>query len=359
MSTAMTTAPNNQELIAAVGNAKLGLGKRIESIGELLKANKGKMLAALPRHITPDRMIRVAMNCIAKNPALLDCTPQSLFACITEAATYGWELGGILGHAYLVPFKQTCTLIPGYKGLIDLCRRSGQISTIALESVYASDQFSYSLGLSPDIKHVPSDHPDRTRQPIVYTYCVIRLKDGGHQLSVWSTAQVNAHKEQYSKGWAWAENGRPPSGGKKDSPWHTAWPTMAKKTVVRDMIARGLVPMSPEFRNMADRVQQEDSLAFSGDDLFEAPHVEVLEPVVAAIEETHDRPATTEEPCLDTIDQFRADLDDCTSADLVDTCQNSWLPRCPNEPTRTVVLAECQQKRQTFSKGKAKQKELV
>ena len=225
-----------------------------------MKAMSSKMMAALPKHVTADRMIRVAINCIRKTPKLLDCDPASLFGAITEAATYGWELGGVLGHAYLVPFKREAQLIPGYKGLIDLCRRSGQISTISLEVVHEGDKFDYSIGDTPHIMHKPDDrNPKRHEKPITHAYAVVRLRDGGIQRSVWSQEQIDAHKEKYSSGWRFAEKGdSSKGGGKKDSPWHTAWPTMAKKTVIRDMIQRGLIPVSAEYRDIVQRGIQDD-----------------------------------------------------------------------------------------------------
>lgn len=268
MTTTMTAPPqgkpNMQELMARVGDAKLPLSSRINSVGDVMRAAQHQMMAALPKHVTADRMIRVAMNCIRKTPKLLECTPVSLFSAITEAATYGWELGGVLGHAYLVPYGKDCTLIPGYKGMIDLCRRSGQVSTIALEVVHQGDQFSYSLGDDPHIKHVPN--PAMENQPITFVYAVVKLRDGGIQRSVWSTEKINAHKERYSQGWRFAEKKA------KDSPWHTEWPTMAKKTVILDMIKRGLVPLSAEFSDLAKRSQvEDDDGTIDGVDLLPAP----------------------------------------------------------------------------------------
>lgn len=258
---APTTGPNVPELMARVGDPKLAFGQRLSSVGDVMRAASKQMLSALPKHVTPDRMIRVAMNCIRKNPKLLDCSPPSLFAAITEAATYGWELGGVLGHAYLVPYKDECVLIPGYKGLIDLCRRSGQVSTISIEAVHLGDQFSYSLGDEPNITHIPNDQDGkRDQKPITYVYAVVKLRDGGIQRSVWTAAKIDAHKEKYSQGWRRAETKA------KDSPWHTEWETMAKKTVIRQMIGRGLVPLSAEYTEVVNRAAavEDQVIDFSG-----------------------------------------------------------------------------------------------
>lgn len=264
MSTAITQSNNRlkvQELMDKVSDKRLSQEDRMTTVGQVLALCAPKMMAVLPKHVTPDRMIRVAMNCIRKTPRLLECDPASLFSAITEAAQYGWELGGILGHAYLVPYGKECTLVPGYKGLLDLGRRSGQISTYAMEVVRDGDQFSYGLGDDPFINHTPNDKDkDRHNKEVTHVYAVVRLRDGGVQRSVWTTAQIDGHKERYSQAWRWAENGDPKrGGGKKDSAWHTDWVPMAKKTVVKEMFGRGLIPVSAEYRELVDRaVKHED-----------------------------------------------------------------------------------------------------
>jgi len=232
-------------LIQRVGDRKLTTAQRLNCVRDVMRAEQDRIFQALPRHVTPDRLMRVAINCLRKNHDLLDCDPASLFSAITESATYGWELGGVLGHAYLVPFGRDAVLVPGYRGLIDLCRRSGQVSTITMEVVHEGDQFEYGLGDDPFIRHTPNDaDPKRDSRPITHVYCVVKLRDGGIQRSVWSAARIDAHKEKYAKAWK-----------KKDSAWQTDWPVMAKKTVIRDMIGRGLIPVSAEFRQMVDRME--------------------------------------------------------------------------------------------------------
>lgn len=244
------TAPAKptSELMKEIGDRSLGLGRRINSVRGVLEANKSSMFAALPRHITPDRLIRVALSCIRHTPKLLDCSQESLFAAITEAATLGLEPNGMLGHAYLIPYGEECVLVPGYKGLIDLCRRTGTISTLTAEVVHQGDAWSYQLGDDPFIRHVPNDDdPKRHDKPITHVYVVVRLRDGGVQRKVWSAEKVNHHMRTYSQAWKRAEK------GKKDSPWHTNWAEMAKKTVIRDLINRGEIPVSVEIQSLAAR----------------------------------------------------------------------------------------------------------
>ena len=200
----------------------------------------GKLYEGLPKHLSPDRMTSLVLGCLRKNPKLLDCTQVSLFSSIAQASTLGLEMDGVLGQAYLVPYGNECTLIVGYKGLLSLMRRSGEVSTITLEVVHGGDQFEYQLGDDPYIRHVPSDDPGRESNPITHAYCVVTLKDGGKQRSVWGLAKLTAHMKKHS-----------PSYSKSDSPWKTNFATMSKKTVVRDMVNRGLVPVSAELQRLS------------------------------------------------------------------------------------------------------------
>src|SRR3990167_3086145 len=121
--------------------------KKVMNIRTLLERSKGQMAAAMPKHLTPERLLRVAMTSIQKTPKLLDCTPQSLLACVMTCAQLGLEPDQFLGQAYLVPFKDVCTLIPGYRGYIALARRSGEMQTVSAQVVYSGDFFNLQYGV--------------------------------------------------------------------------------------------------------------------------------------------------------------------------------------------------------------------
>ena len=102
-----------------------GLSKKQPTMRELLESLKPQVKIALPRHLTAERMIRLAITCINTNNALQSCTPTSIMASIMLASQLGLE-PGVMGQCYLVPYKGTCTLIPGWLGLMDLVNRSGK-----------------------------------------------------------------------------------------------------------------------------------------------------------------------------------------------------------------------------------------
>lgn len=202
---------------------------KTEQVRSLLEKAKPQIALALPRHLNADRMLRIAMTSVQRTPALLACNQVTLIGAIIQAAQLGLEPDGVLGHAYLVPYKDSCQLIVGYKGLIDLARRSGQLSTIFARVVHAKDQFEYAYGLSERLEHQPST----TGEPgeIVAAYAVAKLKDGGQQFEVMSRREIDAIKD------------RSPAG--KSGPWITDFPEMAKKTVLRRLCK--MLPASVEL----------------------------------------------------------------------------------------------------------------
>lgn len=112
---------------------------------------KAQLAAALPKHIAPDRMIRIVTTEIRKTPALANCDMQSFIGAVVQCSQLGLEPGSALGHAYLLPFgngksksgQPNVQLIVGYRGMIDLARRSGQIVSISARTVRESDKFHF------------------------------------------------------------------------------------------------------------------------------------------------------------------------------------------------------------------------
>ena len=184
---------------------------------------KAQMKLALPKTMTADRMARIVLTECRRTPSLLKTNQESFLGAVLQCAQLGLEPGSALGHCYLLPFRTKdktlhCQLIIGYRGMIDLARRSGQIVSLQAYTVHEKDDFSWKLGLSPDIHHVPSAEADRGK--MVYVYAVAKLKDGGIQFEVMSRAEVEAIRKQSKAG--------------TTGPWVTHFDEMAKKGLSLD-----------------------------------------------------------------------------------------------------------------------------
>lgn len=189
------------------------------------KKFQAQMALALPKSMTADRLTRIVMTECRKAPALLKCAPESFYGAVLQCAALGLEPGSALGHCYLLPFgngkdkqgRPNAQLIIGYRGMIDLARRSGQIVSLSAYCVHEQDTFNYKLGLDPDIEHIPASVADRGK--VTHVYAVAKLKGGGVQFEVMSRAEI--------------EKVRTSSKAGNSGPWSSHWEEMAKKTVIR------------------------------------------------------------------------------------------------------------------------------
>ncbi len=224
-----------QNMIAA--NQKTVMG--------LLNQMKDEIARCLPKHLTPDRMARIAMTELRKTPKLQECDPMSFIAAIMQASQLGLE-PGVLGSCYLIPFnnnktgKVECTFMPGYRGFLDLARRSGQINSVVARAVYANDEFHYEFGLTENITHKPTMDD---RGDLVAVYAVALLKDGGHQFDVMSKREVDEIRKS--------------SKSANSGPWVTHFDEMAKKTIVRRLFK--WLPCSVEMQKAVSLDEQQES----------------------------------------------------------------------------------------------------
>lgn len=237
----MATGTVEKETTQKQSTALLRMDPRASTIRDILIRSKEGLQQALPKHLTAERMIRVAMTVIQKTPKLLECDKRSLIGAIVEASQLGLEPDGVLGHAYLVPYGNTCQLIVGYKGLIDLSRRSGTIKTIDARVVYEKDEFDFSYGLHPKCEHRPSRLADPGKP--IYVYAVGHLLNNGVQYEVMTVREVEAIRAR--------------SRASKNGPWVTDWEAMAKKTVLRRLCK--LLPVSVETQRAIAIDEHDDS----------------------------------------------------------------------------------------------------
>lgn len=189
---------------------KAGLVKKKPGFFDMLEAMKPQIALALPRHLTPDRMIRIALTCCRLNPKLLECTPESLIAAIMISSQLGLE-PGVLGQSFLVPFKRKdvyiCQLIPGWMGILDLVSRSGK-ATAWTGAVYRGDQFDWTLGDQPYLKHRPCG--DETT--LTHVYAIARpVNSNWPIIEVWPAQKIWDHRNKINRvgedhySYTWAE----------------------------------------------------------------------------------------------------------------------------------------------------------
>ena len=227
-----------------------------KTMQQYIKSMEGEIKKALPSVITPERFTRMVLSSISGNPKLASCTPKSFLGAMMSAAQLGLEPNTPLGQAYLIPYKNKgvdeVQFQIGYKGLIDLAYRSGEVELVQAHVVYENDTFEYEYGLEPKLVHKPADSD---RGDAVKVYAMFKTKSGGYGFEVMSMDAVRQHAEKYSQAFK--------SG--YTSPWKTNFEEMAKKTVLKKVLK--YAPLKSDF--VRGIVQDETIKTEISEDMYE------------------------------------------------------------------------------------------
>lgn len=218
------------------------------SLQTLIKNSAQELGKALPAHLNPERLVRIALTCIRLTPGLAQCTPESFLGSLFVLAQTGLE--PIAGRAYLLPFvnnrkignqwvkvKEVQALI-GYKGLIELFYRHESALTIDTQIVYEHDEFTYEYGTDSYLKHKPAF---KDRGQVVAYYAIAKLKGGGSIFRVMSREDALDHGRKHSKTYDAQSNQF-----NQFSPWAKEPDAMCQKTVLIQLAK--MLPLSVELQ---------------------------------------------------------------------------------------------------------------
>jgi len=246
----------NQQGIIAKKASEVATRKKPQTLKDWVMSMESQIAKALPKVITPERFTRIALTALSNSPQLAQSDRDSFLGGLMQAAQLGLEPNTPLGQAYLIPYKNNkkgiieCQFQIGYKGLIDLAYRSGEMSSIYAHTVHENDTFEYEYGLEQKMVHKPSTSD---RGNAIAYYAVWRLKNGGYGFGVMSVEDIIKHAQQYSQAYK-----------SSYSPWKSSFDEMAKKTVLKAVLK--YAPIKTEFILAATH---SDEAVVTADDGFE------------------------------------------------------------------------------------------
>ena len=230
------------------------------TVKKFFEANRGTLEALLPKHFDSERMLKLALGALRTTPKLAGASLSSLLGSVVTCAQLGLEPNTPLGHAYLLPFDKRekrdgqwvtvetqVQVIIGWKGMVDLARRSGQIVSIAAHEVCEGDDFRFAYGLNEELDHRPAM---KDRGAVIGFYAVAKLVGGGHSFEFMSCDEVNDIRDKAAeKNRAKKDNqGRPIITG----PWLDNYVEMGRKTVLRRLFK--YLPISIESLAFASAI---------------------------------------------------------------------------------------------------------
>jgi recombination protein RecT len=220
----------------------------IATLRDLFERKQGELQKVAAKHLTPDRLAKIAINCVSKTPRLMECTPISILSSVMAAASMGLEAGGALNEGWLIPrFNgrkklMECSFLPSYRGLITLARRSGYVLSVEADVVYENDEWTYSkTEMGTSFTHVPCENGEPGQ--IRLAYAVARLKDTPIPMVVVMTRrELDAIRDRDQR--------------KGESPWDTDHAQMCLKTALRRICK--FLPMSIELAECLNREADEE-----------------------------------------------------------------------------------------------------
>lgn len=199
---------------------------------------KPQISQALPKHLTPERIIQQAVTMASRMPELRECTPESFIGAIMQASILGFQPVNALGQCYFIPYnnrktgKKEVQFQIGYRGLLDLARRSGEIQTVYAQAVYAKDIFNFEFGLNPILKHVPVLED---RGELKYVYAVAKFINGGYIFEVMTKSDIEVIRKRSQSQQSYI-NGKLSPSIYPVGIWASDYAEMAKKTVLRRLL---------------------------------------------------------------------------------------------------------------------------
>lgn len=257
----MKQTAQNGIIAAANEQAALQPNNKPKSLKDLLEARMGEIQKVLPSVISSEQFLRLSLNALQNTPHLMECSMASFYSAIMQCAQLGLK-PNVNGEGYLLPYFNNkkkcyeCQFIPGYKGLMLLARRSGEIASIDAQAVYEKDEFSLSYGFEPTLIHKP--YLKGARGKVTGYYAAVILKDGGKNAFYMTVEDAAAYGKRYSKTF-------------EDGPWKTDFDAMAKKSCLRQVLK--YAPMSTDLGQAleADNKYDNEAVASAYEGVIDIP----------------------------------------------------------------------------------------
>ncbi len=231
---------------SASGNGEVAEKKKTTIYG-LIENQKAAFAEVLPKLISADEFVRVALTVVRMNPKLQQCNAVSLIGALSKAAQTGIMPDGV--RAYLIPYKDEATYMVSYKGMIELAMRSGEVSKVESRIVCENDDFVCEFGTEQKLLLKPAW---KSRGEMVAVYAMAQMKDGSIIVEVMSKEDVESIRKRSKAG--------------NSGPWVTDYNEMARKTAVR---------------RLAKYLPQAKDLIMADDDVLDDISVGTVEAIAA------------------------------------------------------------------------------
>lgn len=234
------------------------------AVGNSLTKAKGQQRLGLTAYLTNEavknqineviggkdgqKFIAAIVSSVTNNPALQECTNQSILSGALLGESLKLSPSPQLGQFFLVPFDnkkmgyKEAQFQIGYKGYIQLAIRSGQYKKLNVLAIKKDELVLFDpLAEEIEVKLIDDEEKREKAETIGY-YAMFELTNGFRKAIYWSRAKMESHALKYSKGY---------QAKKGFTFWEKDFDGMAYKTMLRQLISKWGV-MSVEMQTAID-----------------------------------------------------------------------------------------------------------
>lgn len=220
------------QLAQATAGQQLQPLNTMSDMHQLIASHRKQIESVMSGALTADRLYGLLQSAVSREPKLLQCTPESIVACCMKCSTLGLEPSSVdgLGKAYILPYgnknlasgRPEATFILGYKGMLDLARRSGELKSITVTAAFDGDSIELMMGQDgePWLKEMPINL-DASHDPanLRFVFLCAKFTNGGSHAEYMTKSEIDAVRARSKAG--------------NTGPWKSDYVAMAKKTIIR------------------------------------------------------------------------------------------------------------------------------
>lgn len=184
------------------------------------------------------RFMSAIISATTANPALQECTNQSILSAALLGESLKLSPSPQLGQYYLVPYDEknkgkVAQFQLGYKGYIQLAIRSGQYKKLNVLAIKEGELVRFDpLNEEIEVKLIEDEEQREQAETIGY-YAMFEYTNGFKKAMYWSKAKMEAHALKYSPGY---KNDK--KNGTSWTFWSKDFDGMAYKTMLRQLISK-------------------------------------------------------------------------------------------------------------------------
>ena len=198
-----------------------------------------------------ERFVSSIISAVQTNPALQECTNQSILSAALQGEALKLPPSPQLGYFFMVPFnnkKKGCKEAQfqlSAKGYKQLAMRSGQYLDLDVIYIHEGEYLGRDKFTGKQKFEFIEDDDERESRPIIGYLAYFEMLNGFRKQLFWTKSKMEHHADKYSQAYSLEADKKLKAGKipqnelwKYSSYWYTSFDEMAEKTMIRQLLSK-------------------------------------------------------------------------------------------------------------------------